>query len=84
MKFPKTYFGKYFKKSILNLSKSKLIFLIVSIFEFMEILICLLNYQDFFFLLNQNYYDTQTKLSKILLNIIPYSYYFNYFIATIY
>ena len=81
MKIPKTYFGEYFKKSVLHLSKSKLIFLIISVIEFIEVLVCVLDLQDFFFFLNKNYYDAQARLSKILLSIIPYSYYFDYFIT---
>ena len=46
----------------------------------MEVLICLLDYQDFFFLLGKNYYDTQTHLGKLLLSMIPFSYYFDYFL----
>ena len=45
----------------------------------MEVLLCLLDYQDFFFLLGKNYYDAQILLGKLLLTMIPFLYYFDYF-----
>ena len=69
MKIPTPHFGSYFKKSVLHLLKSKIIFFIISVYEIMEILFCLIDYQEFFFLLNQNYYAAQTQLSKLLLSI---------------
>ena len=80
MKLPRTYFGEYFKKSVQHLSKSKIVFLIISVIEFFEVLVCLIEHQDFFFLIGQNYSDSRLQLAKLLSTVDSYSYYFDFFI----
>ena len=75
MEIKKTYIGKYFKNSVIYLFKSKLIFFIISFIEFYELLICLINFEEIFFYLDKNYYETKTFLKNILLQIAPYPYY---------
>ena len=72
MEIEKTYIGKYFNKSAINLIKSKFIFFIISLFEIYEITICLLNQESAYFYLNKNNEQTRTKLIKFLVNISPY------------
>lgn len=78
MEIKKSYIGKYFKKSVLHLFKSRGVFLIISVIEALEVLVCLINFEEIFFYFNQNYYETKTFLKNILLQIIPYPYYFNF------
>ena len=75
MEIEKTYIGKYFNKSAINLIKSKFIFFIISFFEVYEITISLLNQESAYFYLNKNDHDTRTKLIKFLINISPYNIY---------
>ena len=75
MEIEKTYIGKYFNKSAINLIKSKFIFFIISFFEVYEITISLLNQESAYFYLNKNAHDTRTKLIKFLINISPYNIY---------
>jgi hypothetical protein len=73
MEIKKTYIGKYFNKSAINLIKSKFIFFLISLFEIYEITICLLNQESAYFYLNKSEPDTRTKLIKVLMNISPYN-----------
>ena len=73
MEIKKTYIGKYFNKSAINLIKSKIIFFLISLFEIYEITICLLNQESAYFYLNKSEPDTRTKLIKVLVNISPYN-----------
>ena len=75
MKIKKTYIGKYFNKSAINLIKSKFIFFILSFFEIYEITICLLSQESAYFYQNKNDKNTRTKLIKFLISISPYNIY---------
>ena len=78
MEIKKTYIGKYFRKSVMHLFKSRILFFIISFIEALEILVCLINFEEAFFYMNKNYYETQTFLKNILLQIVPYPYYYNF------
>ena len=75
MEIKKTYIGKYCKNSVIYLFKSKIVFFIISLFEFYELLICLINFEEIFFYLDKNYFETKTLLKNILLKIAPYPHY---------
>jgi hypothetical protein len=75
MEIKKTFIGKYFKNSVLYLFKSKIVFLIISLFEAYELLLTLINFEECFFYLDKNYFETKTFLKNILLQIAPYPYY---------
>ena len=72
MEIQKTYIGKSFDKSAINLIKSKFIFFIVSFFEIYDLTISLLNQENSFFYLNKVNENIKTKLIKLLLQISPY------------
>ena len=78
MKVRNSYFGKYFIKSVIHLLKSKILFFIVSLIENIELLICLILFEEVFFYFNKNYFETKTYLKNILLEASPYSNYFNF------
>ena len=75
MEIKKTYIGKYCKNSVIYLFKSKIVFFIISFIEFYELLICLVDFEEIFFYLDKNYYETKTLLKNILLKIAPYPHY---------
>ena len=72
MEIKKTYIGKYFNKSAINLVKSRFIFFIVSLYEIYEVTIAIVTQQNTFFLLNKNRMLNQSKLNDILIQISPY------------
>ena len=72
MEIKKTYIGKYFNKSAINLVKSRFIFFIVSLYEIYEVTLAIVTQQNAFFLLNKNRMLNQSKLNKILIQISPY------------
>ena len=78
MKIPKSHFSEYFKRSVVYLVKTKLAVFIISIIEFVDLCTNMvdLSYQIFYFEKEYNYRNV--KLSKILLSISPYQYFFNY------
>ena len=78
MKVRNSYFGKYFIKSVIHLLKSKILFFIVSLIENIELLICLILFEEVFFYFNKNYFETKTYLKNILLEASPYSNYFDF------
>ena len=78
MEIRKAYIGDYLKKSVMYLLKSKLIFLIISLIESIELLICLINFEEIFFYYNKNYFETKTFLKNILSQISPYLNYYNF------
>ena len=72
MEIKKTYIGKYFNKSAINLVKSRFIFFIVSLYEIYEVILAIVTQQNAFFLLNKNRMLNQSKLNDILIQISPY------------
>ena len=64
MEIQKTYIGKYFDKSAINLIKSKFIFFIVSFFEIYDLTISLLNQENSFFYLNKVNENIKTKFEE--------------------
>ena len=78
MKVPNSSFSEYFKRSVVFLIKTKLAVFATSVIEFVDLCtnVVDLTYQIFFFGKEYNYKDT--NLSKILLAISPYQYFFNY------
>ena len=78
MKVPNSSFSEYFKRSVVFLIKTNLAVFIISIIEFVDLCtnVSDLTYQIFFYGKQYNYKDT--NLSKILLAISPYQYFFNY------
>ena len=72
MEIKKTFIGKYFNKSAINLIKSRFIFFIVSLFEIYDLTLALLTQQSNFFQLNKNRATNDSKLNEILLQISPY------------
>ena len=78
MKIPKSHFSEYFKRSVVFLFKTQLAVFITSIIEYVDLCTNMVDicYQIFFFNKTYNYKDI--KLSKIILSISPYQYFFNY------
>ena len=78
MKIPKSHFSEYFKRSVVFLMKTQLAVFIISIIEFIDLCTNMIDicYQIFFF--NNTYDYKEIKLSKIILTISPYQYFFNY------
>jgi hypothetical protein len=78
MKIPKSSFSEYFKRSVVFLVKTKLAVFIISVIEFIDLCTNMVNvaYQIFYF--DQVYDDKEIKLSKIILKISPYQYFFDY------
>ena len=78
MKVPNSSFSEYFKRSVVFLIKTKLAVFATSVIEFVDLCtnVVDLTYQLFFYGKEYNYKDT--NLSKILLAISPYQYFFNY------
>jgi len=78
MKIPKSHFSEYFKRSVVFLMKTQLAVFITSIIEFVDLCTNMvdISYQLFFF--NKPYNYKEIKLSKIILTISPYQYFFNF------
>ena len=78
MKIPKSSFSEYFKRSVVFLIKTKLAVFLTSIIEFVDLCtnVVDLTYQIFFYGKTYNYKDSD--LSRILLTISPYQYFFNF------
>ena len=78
MKIPKSHFSEYFKRSVVFLVKTELAVFIISIIEFVDLCTNMIDvsYQIFYF--NQTYNYKEIQLSKIILSISPYQYFFNY------
>ena len=78
MKIPKSHFSEYFKRSVVFLMKTQLAVFITSIIEYIDLCTNMIDisYQIFFFNKTYNYKDI--KLSKIILSVSPYQYFFNY------
>ena len=78
MKIPKSHFSEYFKRSVVFLIKTELAVFIISIIEYLDLCTNMIDisYQIFFF--NESYNYKDIKLSKIILTISPYQYFFNY------
>ena len=78
MKIPKNHFSEYFKRSVVFLIKTELAVFIISIIEYIDLCTNMIDisYQIFFF--NETYNFKDIKLSKIILAISPYQYFFNY------
>ena len=75
MEIKTTFIGKYFKNSVLYLFKSKIVFFIISLIETYELLLSLINFEEIFFYLDKNYFETKTFLKNIILQIDAYPYY---------
>ena len=73
MEIQKSYIGKYFNKSVINLIKSRFIFFIISFFEVLDVTIILLNQENAYFYLEGNNETIRTKLIKFLFSISPYT-----------
>ena len=78
MKVPNSSFSEYFKRSVVFLIKTNLTVFATSVIEFVDLCTNVgdLTYQIFFYGKEYNYKNT--NLSKILLAISPYQYFFNY------
>ena len=78
MKIPKSSFSEYFKRSVVFLIKTKLAVFLTSIIEFVDLCtnVVDLTYQIFFYGKTYNYKDSD--LSRIILAISPYQYFFNF------
>ena len=78
MKVPNSSFSEYFKRSVVFLIKTNLAVFATSVIEFVDLCTNVgdLTYQIFFYGKEYNYKNT--NLSKILLAISPYQYFFNY------
>ena len=78
MKIPKSHFSEYFKRSVVFLTKTQLAVFLTSIIEYIDLCTNMIDvtYQVFFF--NKTYNYKEVKLSKIILSISPYQYFFNY------
>ena len=78
MKIPKSHFSEYFKRSVVFLMKTQLAVFLTSIIEYIDLCTNMIDisYQIFFFNKTYNYKDI--KLSKIILSVSPYQYFFNY------
>ena len=78
MKVPNSSFSEYFKRSVVFLIKTNLAVFATSVIEFLDLCTNVgdLTYQIFFNGKEYNYKNT--NLSKILLAISPYQYFFNY------
>ena len=73
----KSHFSEYFKRSVLFLLKSKIIFFIFLSFECIEIATNITYDISVLFRYNHIYNYKYNKLSSIILTISPYHYYFN-------
>ena len=71
-------FSEYFKKSVLYLIKSKIVFFIFLSFECIEIATNITYDISVLFRYNQIYNYKYNKLSTIILTISPYHYFFNF------
>ena len=78
MEIRKSHIGNYFKLSVINLFKSKIIFFIITIIENVELIIGIIIFEELFFYYKKNYTETKTYLKNILLQISPRQYYHNY------
>ena len=78
MKIPKSHFSEYFKRSVVFLVKTQLAVFIISIIEFIDLCTNMIDvsYQIFYY--NKTYDYKEIKLSKIILAISPYQYFFNF------
>ena len=78
MKIPKSHFSEYFKRSVVYLIKTKLAVFLISIIEFIDLCTNMVDvtYQVFFYGKEYNYRNI--NLSKILLSVSPYQYFFNF------
>ena len=78
MKIPKSHFSEYFKRSVVFLIKTQLAVFITSIIEYLDLCTNMVDicYQLFFY--NKVYNYKEIKLSKIILKISPYQYFFDY------
>ena len=74
----KSHFSEYFKRSVLFLLKSKIIFFIFLSFECIEIATNITYDISVLFRYNHIYNYKYNKLSSIILTISPYHYYFNF------
>ena len=78
MEINKEHIGNYLQKSVLYLFKSKLVFFIISLIECIELLVCLVNFEEVFFYFNKNYFETNTLLKTILSQISPFLKYYDF------
>ena len=78
MKSIKNNFSEYFKKSVVYLIKSKIIFFIFLSFECIEIATNITYDISVLFRYNHIYNYKYNKLSTIILTISPYHYFFNF------
>ena len=78
MKIPKSHFSEYFKRSVVFLVKTQLAVFIISIIEFLDLCTNMVDttYQVFYYGKIYNYKDI--KLSRLILKVSPYQYFFNY------
>ena len=74
----KNNFSEYFKKSVIYLIKSKIIFFIFLSFECIEIATNITYDISVLFRFDKIYNYKSNKLSSIILSISPYHYFFNY------
>ena len=74
----KSHFSEYFKRSVLFLLKSKIVFFIFLSFECIEIATNITYDISVLFRYNHIYNYKYNKLSSIILTISPYHYYFNF------
>ena len=71
-------FTKYIKCSMIYGMKSKIFFLIITAIELIDLLIISLDQTNKLFYWDKKYENKENKLSKILLFVSPYNYYFRF------
>ena len=78
MKIPKSHFSEYFKRSVVFLVKTELAVFIISVIEFIDLCTNMIDvsYQIFYY--DKIYDYKEIELSKLILKISPYQYFFNY------
>ena len=78
MKIPKSHFSEYFKRSVVYLVKTELAVFIISIIEFVDLCTNVIDLTNQVFYFNKIYNYKNFQLSKIVLAISPYQYFFNF------
>ena len=78
MKVPNSSFSEYFKRSVVFLIKTKLAVFATSVIEFVDLCTNVVDLTNQIFFDGKKYDYKDTNLSKILLAISPYQYFFNY------
>ena len=78
MKIPKSHFSEYFKRSVVFLVKTELAVFIISIIEFVDLCTNMVDIINQIFYYGKTYIYEKDNLSKLILKISPYQYFFNY------